>query len=209
MDGLRFPKKDWSLTREAFDNLLACLDQDRERAAEKYEQIRLALITYFEHRGCLSPEEYADETINRAARRLSEGQEIYTNKAANYFYGVARNLLKEYWGAPERQAAPLESLTPSEAPPQDPGELQQRESQQLLKERYLECLDRCLQALTPQNRETVIRYYQGETEVKIKNRKRLANELGIPPNALRNRVLRIRERLEDCVNSCLGRSKQG
>lgn len=89
MDGLPSLKKEWVLTREAFDKLLACLDRDRERAAEKYEEIRNALITFFEHRGCLSPQEYADETINRVARRLSEGKEIYANNAASYFYGVA------------------------------------------------------------------------------------------------------------------------
>ncbi len=74
MDGLPSLKKEWALTPEAFDTLLACLDRDRDRAAEKYEEIRNALITFFEHRGCLSPEEYADETINRVARRISEAK---------------------------------------------------------------------------------------------------------------------------------------
>jgi RNA polymerase sigma factor (sigma-70 family) len=203
MDGLPSPKKEWILTREAFDKLLACLDQDRGRAAEKYEEIRSALITFFEHRGCLSPEEYADETINRVTRRISEGKEIYTSNAASYFYGVARNLLKEYWEAPESRATALESLPLAGAPSQNPIEAQQQESQQLLRERRLECLEKCLEALTPQNREIVMKYYQGETSIKVKNRKSLAQELGIPLNALRNRVLRIRERLEECVSNCL------
>jgi len=203
MDGLPSLKKEWVLTREAFDKLLACLDRDRERAAEKYEEIRNALITFFEHRGCLSPEEYADETINRVARRLSEGKEIYTNNAASYFYGVAHNLLKEYWEAPDRRASALESLPQAGAPSHNPIEVQQQEAQLLLRERRLECLEKCLEALTPQNREMVMKYYQGEAAVKVKNRKSLAQELSIPLNALRNRVLRIRERLEECVSSCL------
>jgi RNA polymerase sigma factor (sigma-70 family) len=203
MNGPPSLKKEWVLTREAFDKLLACLDQDRARAADKYEEIRSALITFFEHRGCLSPEEYTDQTINRVTRRLSEGKEIYANNAASYFYGVARNLLKEYWESPERRAFERESLPQAGAPSQDQIEVQQQESQLLLRERRFDCLEKCLEALTPQNREIVRQYYQGETAIKVKNRKSLAQRLGIPLNALRNRVLRIRERLEDCVSSCL------
>lgn len=203
MDGTPSPKKGWILTREAFDKLLASLDQDLGCAANKYEEIRSALIMFFEHRGCLWPEEYADETINRVTRRLSEGKEIYTKNAASYFYGVARNLLKEYWEAPERRACALESLPQAGAPSQYPVEVQQQESQRWLRERRLECLEKCLGALTPQNREIVMQYYQGEAASKIKNRKIQAQRLGIPLNALRNRVLRLRERLEDCVNHCL------
>jgi len=37
-------KKDWAVTREAFDLLLTRLDSDREQAARKYEQIRKSLL---------------------------------------------------------------------------------------------------------------------------------------------------------------------
>jgi len=39
-DRLRTRRKDWSLTQDAFDRLLACLHQDRECAGEAYERIR-------------------------------------------------------------------------------------------------------------------------------------------------------------------------
>jgi hypothetical protein len=45
--------RDWVLTSEALDRLLEQLDSDRDRAAEKYEQIRQRLIKLFRWRGCL------------------------------------------------------------------------------------------------------------------------------------------------------------
>jgi DNA-directed RNA polymerase specialized sigma24 family protein len=60
-----------------------------------------------------------------------------------------------------------------------------------------------MQNLSAQNRELIIKYYQGEKGNKIKNRKDLAESLGIPPNALRIRVHRIREKLETEVESYL------
>ena len=192
-------KKDWVLNQEAFDALLASLDRDRRRAAERYEQIRHALITFFECRRSATPEDLADDTINRVARRLLEGRTIQTGNPASYFYGVARNVLKEYWDARTRAPASLESQPPSALRSPDPRRLEERVFERELKERRLECLDRCLEELSPKDRDLIRQYYQGETAVKIENRRRLAGTLGIPPGALRIRALRIRERLEACV----------
>jgi len=194
-------KKHWVLTQEAFEKLLVCLDPDRERAGEQYEHIRQSLITFFECRRSFLPEDQADETLNRVARRLAEGKEIYVENPTSYFYGVARNVLKEHWEAPE--SALLESLPPSKALSDDPSRLHERQLEQYQREQQLDCLERCLQGLPSRNRELISQYYRGETGVKIQNRKSLARTLGIPLNALRIRALRIRETLEDCVDSCL------
>jgi RNA polymerase sigma factor (sigma-70 family) len=200
-------KKHWVLSQEAFDKLLACFDPNRERAGEKYENIRHSLITFFECRGSFSPEDQADETINRAARRLAEGKEIYVENPTSYFYGVARNVWKEHWEAPE--PAPLESLPPAKALSDDPSHLYERQLERYQREHQLDCLEQCLQGLPANNRELISEYYQGETGVKIQNRKSLAQTLGIPLNALRIRALRIREKLEDCVENCLKQALEG
>src|ERR1051326_5706272 len=63
------------LTQQAFDALLACLDSDRERAAEKYETLRLKLVKFFEWRACaVAAQDLADEVINRVARRIDGGE---------------------------------------------------------------------------------------------------------------------------------------
>jgi DNA-directed RNA polymerase specialized sigma24 family protein len=200
-------KKHWALTQEAFEKLLACLDPDRERAGQQYEDIRHSLITFFECRGSFSPEDQADESISRVARRLVEGKEIYVENAASYFYGVARNVLKEQWETPE--FTPLESLPPSKALSDDPNHLREQQLERDLGERRLECLEYCLQELPSRNRGLISEYYQGETRMKIQNRQSLAQKLGIPLNALRIRALRIREKLEDCVENCLERAPDG
>jgi DNA-directed RNA polymerase specialized sigma24 family protein len=68
------------------------------------------------------------------------------------------------------------------------------------------CLRSCLQTLSNENRELILEYYQGEKREKIQNRKRLMERLGIPVNTLRMRALRLRERLQGCVEECLTRA---
>src|SRR5215471_11614968 len=69
-------RRKWVLTQEAFDRLLASLGEDREVAGERYVEIRKNLVRFFEWRGSAFPEDHADETINRIAKRISEGEEI-------------------------------------------------------------------------------------------------------------------------------------
>lgn len=195
-DGSTSRKKSWTLTGEAFEALLASLDADRERAARRYEAIRARLLKFFECRGCPSPEDLADDTFNRVARRLVEGRRIWAAEPASYFYGVARNVLREYWGAPERGIAALDGLPPPAHPYIDPLKQREAEGEQGEAERRLDRLAACLAELPAESRELILDYYRGERRERIRNRKAMAERLGIPPNALRIRVHRIRERLE-------------
>lgn len=198
-DGSTSRKKDWVLTAEAFDKLLACLDQNRELAASKYEIIRRKLMKYFECRGCYCSEDLADDAINRVARRIFEGKEIWTSQPANYFYGVARNVLKEYRTEIERGFPPIEYLSSPTQPYESALIQQEVEAERNNLEQRLACLEQCLRQLSPENRQIIISYYQGEKGDRIKKRKLLADRLGIQTNALRIRVHRIRERLEQSL----------
>jgi DNA-directed RNA polymerase specialized sigma24 family protein len=178
-------KKDWVLTKELFDALLDWLDSDRESAACKYELIRSRLIKIFVCRGCGEPEDLADETIDRVARKLNEIAGSFTGDPARYFYGVANKVHLEYL---RKKPAP-----PPPPPLHDPDEV----------EREYNCLERCMQKLTADNRELVLQYYQEERQAKIDHRKRLADQLGIALNALRIRACRIRASLLECVQKCV------
>jgi len=199
-------KREWVLTQNAFDQLLTHLDSDREQAADRYEDLRQMLITFFEFRGSLCPDEQADETINRVARRMSEGQQINTSSIETYAYAVARNIWRECMAEPHRVGASLDELPLGIQSHQSPRELKIKAAERDELERRLDCLERCVKALPLQQRELIANYYQGEREVKIKNRKELAEALGIPLNALRIRVSRLRDQIEECVNSCLEQS---
>ncbi len=67
----------------------------------------------------------------------------------------------------------------------------------------LACLEGCLAKLGPDQARLILRYYAGSGSAHIVVRREIASELGLEINTLRNRALRIRERLEDCVRRCL------
>jgi DNA-directed RNA polymerase specialized sigma24 family protein len=184
-------RRKWTLTREAFDDLLAALDGDRERAAAEYLELRDNLVRFFEWRGCFFPDDHADETLNRVAKRLAAGEEI--RNPAGYALGVARLLLLEIVKERAReQVAWKES-----------AEARENLENGTDSERRLDCLRDCLSHLSSDNRELIVQYYQGEKGEKIQNRKKLVERLGIPVNTLRMRALRLREKLQVCVEQCL------
>src|SRR6266480_7044567 len=114
------PRSKWALTQEAFDRLLASMGGDRESAGEQYLETRSKLVRFFEWRGCPFPEDHADETINRVARRLAEGETILN--PAGYCFGVARMLLLEINKASLRQQQALEELSESPVTTNEPDE---------------------------------------------------------------------------------------
>jgi RNA polymerase sigma factor (sigma-70 family) len=176
-------------TTSDFDLLLAWLDSDREAAGRKYEKIRQRLIRIFAARGCPDAEDLADETINRVTFKAPQITSSYEGDPAYYFYGVAKHIYQE-----------AQRRRPPAVPPviDRPGEEVEAE---------YGCLEECLQRrLTPESRELVIDYYQGEKRDKIEHRKQLAARLGITQTTLRIRAHRIRAQLSECVHDCLERS---
>jgi RNA polymerase sigma factor (sigma-70 family) len=178
-------KREWELNPEAFEKLLAWLNSDRDQAGKKYEDIRRRLIFILTCRGCTCPEDLADDTINRVARKLPELNDSYKGDPSLYFYGVARNVHREYV---RKKSDPMPSPAPD--PPQE------------LEQRY-ECLEQCMKRLTSKSRELVLEYYQEEKQAKIDRRRELANRLGIAVNALRIRAHRIRASLQECLFECI------
>jgi RNA polymerase sigma factor (sigma-70 family) len=128
---------------------------------------------------------------------------VRTPDPALYFHGVARNVLKEYWRKPERKSSSLEAILPSQQPGEDPSAVEEEASAQQTQERQYQCLNRCVQNLSPEYQELIVQYYYAQGRTKIQNRNRLAEELKITVNALRIRAHRIREDLEGCVAACL------
>ncbi len=186
----RSPKRDWALTEESLNSFLRALDPDHQRAAEQYEHVRRSLIRYFYWRGLFFPEKDADETIDRVARKLAEQQvaDVYT-----YSLGVARNVAHESLRVQSREQTQLaESQSFSSEAPADEAP-----------DRRLECCEMCLANLPLPQRELVLAYYEGEKQMKIDNRRKLAAKVGVPVERLRIQVHRIREKLETCIKQCL------
>jgi len=185
-------KKEWALTQQAFDRLLAMLDKDRDRAGEKYESVRLRLVKFFQWSGAIDPDVEADETLNRVARKIEEGANIYNLNA--YIQGVAKLVKAESLRNPIRRHLDIEEAYGLAATIEEDPEKTERRV----------CLDRCLENLPEESREIIIIYYENERGIRIECRKRLAARLGITSNALRINAHRIRMGLESCVLECLG-----
>jgi RNA polymerase sigma factor (sigma-70 family) len=187
---------DLNPAEENFDTLLNWLDSDRERAGEKYEDIRHSLIKIFVWRGCNRAEDLADETIDRVMRKARELAKTYKGNPALYFYGVAKKVLLEHQ---RREFTPVSPLIIVNVAAPEPEDLYNQEDAKL------DCLESCLQRLSQEDRDLILLYYQKEKQAKIDFRKFLAEQVGIETNTLRVRVYRIRNILHDCISKCLER----
>lgn len=193
-------RRDKDLTPGAFGHLLDWLDHDRDRAGQRYEQIRSRLIKIFECRGCTAAEELADETINRVAEKTQQIAGSYVGDPASYFCGVAHKIYLEY-------ARKVTShLTTLPADVADKKELLLEEAEF----RY-RCMEQCMERISVQNRELILAYYgaANDPQGKITGRKELSQRLGIGANALWIRTHRIREGLKKCMKLCLERRQAG
>ena len=182
-----------------FERLVERLDAaDRDIAGHGFEQLRRRLVRFFEYRGCAFPDDHADETLSRVARKLDAGEVI--QDVATYVIGVARMVSREAAKAATKHAS-IESAPEREAAVAEPGGNDEHE-------RLLACLRACLHRLTGDDRDLIVRYYQDDKQTKISNRRQMAAELRVEMNALRLRAFRIRAGLESCVQDCAGRGGQ-
>ena len=188
-------RQKWTLTQEAFEKLLLSFAEDRDTGGKKYLEIRSNLTRFFEWRGCPFPEDHADETFNRIAKRISEGEQI--QNPSGYAIGVARLLVLEIVKGRQREQVALNEITTTSTEVyEDTNDSEGR----------IDCLRQCLQGLSAENRLLITEYYEGEKGDKIQNRKKLVEKLGIPVNTLRMRALRLRDRLQVCVEDCIARA---
>jgi DNA-directed RNA polymerase specialized sigma24 family protein len=182
-----------ALNEETFDRLLGALDANREHAAERYEDLRRTLLRFFEWRGAPFPEEHADETFDRVARRLDQG--VVVSNIGAYLYGVARHVLLETRKDPERHRVAVDvlALDPAQPVADESGDDEGR----------LVCLEKCLNGLAPDARALIVGYYRDDTCGRIETRRAMAARLGINADALANRAQRLRDKLHGCVRACL------
>jgi DNA-directed RNA polymerase specialized sigma24 family protein len=177
---------------DTLDKLLDLLGPDKQSAALEYRKLHQRLSRFFEWNNVEDPEALADEAIDRLGKRVLEkdvGEKVRNLSA--FALGVARLLLLE---EARRQQQKTDAVRNWEAhTPDTPHEDTAMD----------EALQHCLAKLQADRRKLVEQYYTFNSGEKIKLHQRLAHELGITPNALRNRALRARQDLEDCMRKFL------
>ena len=183
---------------ESFEEILAWLNPKRDVAGAMYVQLRHDLEKFFISRSSADPEGLTDEVLDRVARKIREIKPSYVGDPRAYFFAVANNLVKENF----RKIKTHASSEDIDLSPQLTTEGEQDDTD------IHDCLDKCLQKLSVEQRKLIVEYYAKEKQAKIDHRNELAQRFGISVETLRVRVFRIRASLEECIERCLERKSQ-
>lgn len=189
----------------AFSRLLERLRADDPTPDQAYERLRFRLITYLRVRvpNEADAEALADTALDRLARRLHEGTTV--ESVPQYALGIARLLVKEAEAravSERKRGAAFAYEQTATTPAADDYEGDKAQAV------VMQALSACLEGLGAETRDLVLAYYGSDGPSRIASRHALAARLGIAPNALRNRALRARMRLEACVKTRLERARQ-
>ena len=191
--------RDPAIPPESFDEILAWLNPDRDVAGTIYVQLRQDLTKIFTWNRCSDPDGLTDEVFDRVAKKVHDVRKTYVGDPKLYFYGVARNLIKEIPKKIKTQIT-LQGTEPASDPrrPSDQETATMRE----------DCLRSCLQKLSKDKRELIVAYYARDKQAKIDHREEMAEQMGISVETLRVKAFRIRVTLEQCIGRCLDRMAQ-
>ena len=189
--------KNVTVTEEGLERFLNWLDADRELAALKYEKLRRSLVAYFAKRQCAAAEDLADLALDAAMDHLLKQNSLLLTKSLPYIFGIARNLYRQYLN---KQVLSNGEANWNQLPAQD---LTDENSE---KERRSGCLRKCLRELKGEDRRLFQRYYLQKNGAMDQYRLELAEEFGLTINALRLKMMRLREQLRLCIKSCLQRA---
>lgn len=194
----------WQASAESFARLLRWLDGDGgDSQGQKYEEMRQRLVTFFDRKNCSSPDDLADETLNRVMKWLEQTGKDTDDEPAKICYNTARFVFHESLRRPEQMQNDLDAVPALRQPIEDPRVTAGLTEEQEAKEQRLGCLEKCAAKLPGDDRELIVRYYYGEQRTKLDNRKVLAAERGMTANALNIKACRIRDKLRQCVTECL------
>ena len=159
-------------------DLLALLDPDPARAEERLADLQRQLRRFLEW-DCRDPQDGVQEVFARGLRRMREGVDTMEKGPSAYFFGIARNLIREGWKPKNRREQQLE-----------PEDWSARASTARDIERTEAAIEmgQALNQLSPPDRTFIVRYAEEGPED-------LARELGRTVDNVRVMAFRIRERL--------------
>ncbi len=146
------------------------------------------MIRIFISKGFTDAEDLTDETFNRVSKKLLDVGEDYDKKVA-YCRGFARNIMLEAWRRKEIATDKIPERPIPVATTTD---------------RY-DCLLKCLKLLPEERRDLILDYYLYDGRSKIEQHRRMAEELGLTPGALRTRAHHIRAEVEKCTVNCVSK----
>jgi DNA-directed RNA polymerase specialized sigma24 family protein len=178
------------LNKVQLDALLAALGSDSDQVGARYVKLREKLADFFLWNRSDRPQEDADEAMDRLAKRIAEGEPVVN--VASYAQKIARLVLFES-NARSRREATVTQFSVMLAPDR---------SQKDGEEKTFDCLEPCLKKLPAESRALIVEYYSSRGGALIEARRQMALRGGVSTNTLRNRALRVRRELEECITRC-------
>jgi DNA-directed RNA polymerase specialized sigma24 family protein len=179
------------LTSVSFAKLLKALSSDEAESARLYTKLHESLVNYFALKGISAPDRAADETIDRIPERIT--QNTKTEDIRFIAFSVAKFVFLEKIRQEQKR------LRADEGFYQKTGAVNN-----FAEKDEFEPLRACFKSLFEHERKLLVGYFADLAADELsEHRQNLADREGIDLNALRNRVSRLRKRLEEC----LGRAK--
>lgn len=182
-----------AVTEAELAHLLAWLSADPEEAARSYQTLHVQVVDFFLRQRCAtaSAEELADVTIDRVAAHLVRNEVVRQPQVLPFFLKFAQFVLLEHF----RKQKIFVASELNEEIAAAPDVRITRD-----KEFASQCFDRCLHKLPDDHRQLFLRYYQLDEQ--WHDRAALAAECNISLNALRLRMMRLRETVSRCIEEC-------
>lgn len=163
---------------------------DRARHELLFQELRAALYDFFRWRGHLDPDEAAQEALLRLHEKMVS-EDVTIANARPYVFGIAQHLLVD-----SRRKT-------GELPIEDIPEHKLGIVPAIPREAMLVCLEQCIEGMLSGSQGKLLpKYFCGHGAVKIENRKKIAEQLGITPAALRLRVSKLIRKIRPCVMEC-------
>ena len=175
------------LTSESFAKLLGALSADEAEAAPLYTKLHESLVNFFKLKGISAPDRAADETIDRIPERITP--ETKPEDIRFIAFSVAKFVFLEKIRQEKRRTNADENYYEKKGTIDNFGE----------KDDY-EPLRECFNNLYKNEKELLVNYFADLAGDELSaHRQKMADREGIDLNALRNRVSRLRKRLEECL----------
>jgi DNA-directed RNA polymerase specialized sigma24 family protein len=174
-----------------FARFLESLSPDMKEAERSYVRLHKKLCGFFSLRGVTDPANAADETLERAARKICEGANV--PEVESYCVGIARNVAKERWRREQRENSVFSLFV---------ERLANNSDEEV--ERIQSILKPCFEQLTERDQGLLREYCRVlRGRPRAEHRRQLAETMKTTLLALRIRVTRLRTSLADCVQSRL------
>ena len=176
-----------ALGSEALTRLLSAFSSDDEEAGRLYNTLHAKLVGFFNMKGVSDPMSAADEVMDRAGRRISEG--VPVPNVNRYCLGIAKNVARERLRKTRREGSALLVLS---------GDLNEHWDDEV--ERIYRLLKPCFEQLSAKEQELLRKYCQPlEGRARAEHRRQMADEMKLSQKALGIRVTRLRRKLRGCV----------